>query len=133
MTGDTLDSNPKVVRFDYWLDAVYDQTMAEAVDVESVTCRREGDDANAWRQLQSAQVYQITGVKDELPLQWYARPALLERCPGLLAVSSNGSGCDTIDIDACTRAGIAVLNQAGGNGDSVAEMTFGLMLAVFRR
>ncbi|CAK9188471.1 unnamed protein product, partial [Ilex paraguariensis] len=44
-----------------------------------------------------------------------------------------GSGCDTIDIEACTRAGVAVMNQSGGNADSVAEMAIGLMLSVLRR
>jgi D-3-phosphoglycerate dehydrogenase len=34
--------------------------------------------------------------------------------PNLLAISTNGSGADTIDIDACTEIGIVVVNQAGG-------------------
>ena len=48
-------------------------------------------------------------------------------------MSSNGAGYDTVDVDACTRAGVLVLNQAGGNAPAVAEMTLGLMLAVSRR
>ena len=46
--------------------------------------------------------------------------ALLARCPHLLAVSSGGAGFDTVDAAACTRAGVAVLNQVGGNARSVA-------------
>ncbi|MFD1579759.1 hydroxyacid dehydrogenase [Ramlibacter ginsenosidimutans] len=58
---------------------------------------------------------------------------MIERCPKLLAVSSAGAGYDTVDVEACTHAGIAVVSQLGGNAPSVAEMAIGLMLAVSRR
>ncbi|MCZ2496811.1 3-phosphoglycerate dehydrogenase [Xylophilus sp. Kf1] len=93
----------------------------------------EGDDAAAWQALGAALVYQITAAKDEIPRRWFAADELLARCPSLLAVSTSGSGYDTVDVEACTRAGVLVLNQAGGNGDSVAEMAIGLMLSVLRR
>ena len=38
-----------------------------------------------------------------------------------------------MDVAACTAAGVAVVNQAGGNAASVAEHTLGLMLGVSRR
>src|SRR2546427_12702850 len=57
----------------------------------------------------------------------------VQTCALPISVSSSGSGCDTIDIEACTRAGVAVMNQSGGNADSVAEMAIGLMLSVLRR
>jgi D-3-phosphoglycerate dehydrogenase len=38
-----------------------------------------------------------------------------------------------VDVEACTAAGVAVVNQAGGNAVSVAEHTLGLMLGVSRR
>ncbi len=123
----------RVVRFDYWLDAAFDRIVSAAPGVQLLTCRREGDDAAAWQALAGAQVYQITAAKDELPRHWFATADLLAPCPDLLAVSSSGSGCDTIDIEACTRAGVAVMNQSGGNADSVAEMAIGLMLSVLRR
>lgn len=122
-----------VVRFDYWLDPAFDRIVGAAPGVQLQTCRRQGDDAAAWQALAGAHVYQISAAKDELPRHWFATEELLQRCPGLLAVSSSGSGCDTIDIDACTRAGVAVMNQSGGNADSVAEMALGLMLSVLRR
>lgn len=123
----------QVVRFDYWLDPAFNRIVGEAPDVMLHTCQREGADGEAWDRLSEAHVYQITAAKDELPRRWFVTTELLARCPNLLAVSSSGSGCDTIDIDACTAAGVAVMNQAGGNADSVAEMAFGLMLAVMRR
>ena len=51
----------------------------------------------------------------------------------MLVVSSNGAGYDTVDVPACTEAGVLVVNQAGGNAQSVAEHTIGLMLDVTRR
>ena len=72
-------------------------------------------------------------ARDDLPGQWHVTDELLSRCPNLLCVSSSGAGYDTIDVDACTRAGVAVVNQAGGNAVSVAEQTIGLMIAVSRR
>ena len=123
----------RVVRFNYWLDAAFDRIVSAAPGVTLQTCAMEGDDDAAWTALAQAQVLQITAAKDELPRQWFVTAELLARCPQLLAVSSSGSGCDTIDIEACTRAGVLVMNQAGGNADSVAEMALGLMLAVLRR
>lgn len=123
----------QVVRFDYWLDPAFNRIVSEAPGVSLHTCQREGADDEAWACLSQAHVYQITAAKDELPRRWFVTADLLARCPNLLAVSSSGSGCDTIDIDACTAAGVAVMNQAGGNADSVAEMAIGLMLSVMRR
>jgi D-3-phosphoglycerate dehydrogenase / 2-oxoglutarate reductase len=43
-----------------------------------------------------------------------------------------GSGTNTIDCDAATRAGVAVANVPGRNAVAVAELTLGLLLAVDR-
>jgi D-3-phosphoglycerate dehydrogenase len=51
----------------------------------------------------------------------------------MLCISSKGAGYDTMDVPACTKAGVAVVNQAGGNAVSVAEHTIGLLLSVSRR
>ncbi|GJG97663.1 hydroxyacid dehydrogenase [Cupriavidus pauculus] len=128
-----LPTKRQVVRFDYWLDPAFNRIVGEASDVILHTCQREGADEEAWARLSEAHVYQITAAKDELPRRWFVTAELLAQCPNLLAISSSGSGCDTIDIDACTAAGVAVMNQAGGNADSVAEMAVGLMLSVMRR
>jgi D-3-phosphoglycerate dehydrogenase len=127
-------SAPKrVVRFDFWLDAAFDRIVQAEPDIALQVCQREGADAAAWAALAEAQVLQTTAAKDELPLHWHVAAPLLARCPQLLAVSSSGSGYDTIDVPACTEAGVLVLNQSGGNGDSVAEMAIGMMLSVLRR
>jgi D-3-phosphoglycerate dehydrogenase len=62
-----------------------------------------------------------------------ADAAFLSRCPQLLAVSTQGSGSDTVDFDACTAAGVIVVNQAGGNKEAVAEHAMGMMLCLTKR
>ena len=90
-----------VVRFNYWLDPAFDRIVSEAPGVTLQTCAMQGADDAAWSALAQARVLQITAAKDELPRHWFVIAELLARCPQLLAVSSSGLGCDTIDIDAC--------------------------------
>lgn len=123
----------RVARFDFWINPVFDQRLSEEPNIAVEVAPLRSDDAKAWRALENAHIYQITAAKDELPLKWHAHQALLERCPELLCVSSTGAGFDTVDVEACTRAGVAVVSQIGGNAPAVAEMAIGLMLSVSRR
>jgi D-3-phosphoglycerate dehydrogenase len=59
--------------------------------------------------------------------------ALVERCPSLLAVCSAGAGYDVIDVEACTRAGIAVCNNSGPGAEAVAEHALGFMLDLAKK
>ena len=122
-----------VVRFKFWMDPEFDRVLSEHSSIAQRICSVDASDDELNSVLHSAHILQTNSARDELPDKLIANEALLARCPQLLAVSVNGSGCDTVDIDACTRAGVMVLNQAGGNADSVAEMAIGLMLAVQRR
>ena len=51
----------------------------------------------------------------------------------LKVIGRAGVGVDTIDVDAATERGIAVLNAPAGNTISAAELTFALLLALVRR
>lgn len=129
-----MKTNPlHVVRLEFWIDPAFDQILSAQPAIALQTCALAGADDVLYDALAKAHVLQTNSARDELPPHLIADARLLERCPNLLAVSANGSGCDTIDIDACTRAGVMVMNQVGGNADSVAEMTLGLMLSVLRR
>jgi D-3-phosphoglycerate dehydrogenase len=123
----------RVVRFDYWLDPAFEERLGREAGVSLSLLRREGADAAGWAALAGAHVYQVSAAKDELPRQWWVGEALLARCPQLLCVSSSGAGYDTIDAAACTRAGVAVLNQSGANARSVAEHAIGFVLALAHR
>lgn len=123
----------RVARFDVWINPVFDERLSQEPAIALDVVKRQSDDARTAAVLRAAHVYQITAAKDELPLQWHATQQLLEKCPQLLCVSSTGAGYDTVDVDACTAAGVAVVSQIGGNAPAVAEMALGLMLAVSRR
>ena len=121
-----------VTRFDLWINPVFDEIVGSDPNV-TLEVAPVRDSERGWAALERAHIYQISAAKDELNLQFRATQALVERCPRLLCVSSAGAGYDTVDVDACTRAGVAVVSQVGGNAASVGEMAIGLMLGVSRR
>lgn len=123
----------RVVRSDLWVDAVFDARLSRESDIELQVFPVKGNPQAALAALAQAHVYQISAAKDELPREWFAQAELLAQCPELLCVSAGGAGYDTVDVAACTAAGVAVVNQSGGNAVSVAEHTLGLMLGVSRR
>ncbi|WP_027554216.1 hydroxyacid dehydrogenase [Bradyrhizobium sp. Cp5.3] len=123
----------RVFRFDLWINPVFDERMRSQTDIQLDIGRLAAPDDDNAALLEQAHIYQISPARDELPLKWHAREDLLKRFPNLLAVSSGAAGFDTVDVDACTRAGVAVVNQVGGNARSVAELAIGLMLSVSRK
>lgn len=123
----------KVVRSGTWTNPVFDELLGRHPGIDLDVFSISGADDEAWAKLAQAQVYHLMASRDDLPAQWHVTDELLLRCPNLLCVSSSGAGYDTIDVEACTKAGVAVVNQAGGNAMSVAEQAFGMMIAVSRR
>lgn len=126
-------SKKSVFRLDVWYDesmqAIYKTRSDIILSTLPVSSRLNDHD----EVLQAAHAYQISSAKDETPSIWFANEALLTRTPNLLCVSTSGSGYDTVDIEACTRAGVLVMNQAGANAQSVAEHTLGMMLGINKR
>lgn len=59
--------------------------------------------------------------------------AAIASCPTLKVISKHGVGVSNIAVDAATQRGIPVYVTPGANAQSVAELTFGLMLAAARR
>lgn len=122
-----------VVRLDLWIDPCFDELVQKESGTELAVMKLSDSDEANWAKLTQADIYHVSAAKDEVPLKWQITPELLARCPRLKVVSSTGAGYDTVDVDACNEAGVLVVNQAGGNANSVAEHTLGLMLAVSRR
>ncbi|HEX8828247.1 MAG TPA: hydroxyacid dehydrogenase, partial [Xanthobacteraceae bacterium] len=83
--------------------------------------------------LAAAHAYQTGSTRDELARHFHTGAELLQQTPNLLLVSTNGAGYDTVDVKACTERGILVVNQAGGNAESVAEHVLGMMLMLVKR
>lgn len=121
------------MRFDFWIDPVFDRLIAGASDVDMTVCDFSDSEDKTWLAMQKAHAYHICAARDEVPEQWQVNDSLLARMPNLLCVSSSGAGYDTIDVEACRRHGVLVVNQSGCNSDSVAEHTIGLLLSVKHR
>ncbi len=58
--------------------------------------------------------------------------AMLDKAPRLRAIVRSGAGVDNIDLKAAKKRGITVMNVPGANAISVAELVFGMALALLR-
>ncbi len=123
----------RVGRLDLWLAPAFNERLNAQGDIELRIAATKGPEVDVWDVLARAHVYQVSSAINELPKPYQVREPMLQRCPQLLCVSAGGAGIDTVDLDACTRAGVAVVNQSGANAQSVAELAFGLMLSVARK
>ena len=118
----------------FWFDDGKRPNVADSLEKEpGITLHRlafNGPKADNWGAMSASHVYCITSTRQELPGEYRCNAALIERCPDLLAVSTSGAGYDTVDVAACTAAGVLVVNQSGGNADAVAEHTVAMMLSL---
>ena len=107
--------------------------LATRPDVRLDKLENESPDQAVSPILADAHVYQIGAARDELNPNLWADDALLARAPNLLVVSSTGAGYDTVNVNACTRAGVLVMNQSGGNAESVAQHALAMLLTLTKR
>lgn len=124
---------PRIARFDHYTHPLFDCKIGEAADVELLVQPMPSTLAEAAHALQGVHAYHVTAAKDELAAPAFVTEALLQACPELLCASSSGAGFDPIDVDACTRAGVAVVNQSGANAVSVGEHAMGLIIGLAHR
>jgi D-3-phosphoglycerate dehydrogenase / 2-oxoglutarate reductase len=128
-------ARPRLV-YERWTDPVAGAILGGA-DVEVIKLDLAAADEKCWAALESAHGYQVATRTDLAGhvdgAQWLAGPALVQRCGKLLAVCSAGAGYDVIDVDACTRAGIAVCNNSGPGAEAVAEHALGFMLDLAKK
>jgi D-3-phosphoglycerate dehydrogenase len=117
----------------YLADPVFAALLGRRDDVRLDRLEIESGDDVAAAVLAAAHVYQIGSTRDELPRRFHLDAALIACMPDLLVVSTNGVGYDTVDVKACTDAGILVVNQAGGNREAVAEHALGMLLTLSKR
>jgi D-3-phosphoglycerate dehydrogenase / 2-oxoglutarate reductase len=126
-------NNKRVFYVKYLAHEIYADVLRARPDVRLDRLENESSDEVAAPILAAAHVYQIGAARDELAPHFHAGPDLLRRAPKLLMVSSNGAGFDPVDVDACTAAGVVVVNQSGGNAHSVAEHALGMLLTLSKR
>jgi D-3-phosphoglycerate dehydrogenase / 2-oxoglutarate reductase len=126
---------PRLV-FERWTDPVAGDIL-EAAEIDVVRLDLAAPAECGWAAMESAHGYQVATRTDVASVangaQWLAGSSLVERCQHLLAVCSAGAGYDVIDVEACTRAGIAVCNNSGPGAEAVAEHALGFMLDLAKK
>ena len=127
-----MPANKTVIRFNHWIHADMLARYDREPGIDLVMLEQDDEDG-AWPAIAAANAYQISAAKDEVMRKWQATAEFLERAPNMLCISSGGAGYDTVDVEACTKAGVLVVNQSGGNAQSVAEHTLGMMLDLSKR
>jgi len=123
---------PRLAYLDCWLDPAGDEAISGAPNIELIRLRLDVDEGEVWRELATAHGYQ-TLPSTETPDQFRPSRQLIERCPNLLCVAASGAGYDMFDVDACTEAGVLVVNQSGSNAESVVQHVLGMMLAISKQ
>jgi len=123
----------RVALFDSWPHKCGDSYATEfpALTIEKLDYSMPVSEAH--KRLAEIQIYQVRSTRSELHESLWADDQLLQQCPNILAVSTSGSGYDTVNLEACTRAGVIAVNQAGGNKQAVAEHAFGMMLCLSKQ
>jgi D-3-phosphoglycerate dehydrogenase len=126
-------NNKRVFYVKYLPNEIYTDILKARPDVRLDRLENDSPDEVSAPILAAAHAYQIGAARDELAKHFHADRDLLARAPNLLIVSSNGAGFDPVDVEACTAAGVLVVNQSGGNANSVAEHALGMLLTLSKR
>ncbi|HVW48292.1 MAG TPA: hydroxyacid dehydrogenase [Solirubrobacterales bacterium] len=109
--------------------------IVDPLHAEAIAALRERHEVEVRLGPSAAELAELIGDVDVLVLRSGVRvPAeLIERAPRLRLIARAGVGVDNIDVAAARRAGIHVFNVPAQSAGSVAELAFGLLLAVARR
>jgi len=117
-----------LVYFERWADPVAEEILGAVPSIELVRLRADDPPSRIWSALERAHGYQWPRPP------YTGSPALVARCPQLLAMASQGSGCDVMDFPACNAAGVMIVNQAGlGGREAVSSHALGMMLALSKQ
>lgn len=126
-------NSKRVFYVKYLAHEIYTEILKRRPDVRLDRLENESPEEVSAPILSAAHAYQIGAARDELAKHFHVHDDLLRRAPNLLIVSSNGAGFDPVDVDACTAAGVLVVNQSGGNANSVAEHALAMLLTLSKR
>ena len=123
----------RVVRFALVVDPLFDERLRSEPDIELVVAPFPKTPDDVVAAMKDADVYHVASARNEMSTHTFVTKDFLAKFPNLLAVSTYGAGYDSVDVDACTDAGVAVMCQIGANRDSVAEHTIGFILSLTHR
>jgi D-3-phosphoglycerate dehydrogenase len=122
----------RLVYFDSFMDPIANAIISKRDDIDLVRLDYAASDASNWSEFRAAHGYQVQ-PRAELREPFFGDANPLARSPNMLALSSTGAGYDMIDVDACTSAGVIVVNQSGTNWEPVAEHALGMMLSLSKK
>ena len=125
-------NSKRLVYFEWWFDPIAEKILRARPEIDLLKLAYADPEDRNWPHFEGAHGYQIS-PRTELREPWFANGDLFRRCPNLLAVSSTGAGFDMVDVEACTAAGIIVVNQSGTNKEAVAEHALGMMLCLSKQ
>src|SRR5438309_3561844 len=126
-------NSKRVFYVKYLANPIYIDILKARPDVRLDRIENESPEEYFAPIIEAAHVYQVGAARDELAPHFHVDAAFLKRTPNLLLVSSNGAGFDPVDVEACTDAGVLVVNQSGGNAHSVAEHALAMLLTLSKR
>ncbi|HXH09261.1 MAG TPA: D-2-hydroxyacid dehydrogenase family protein [Alphaproteobacteria bacterium] len=118
--------------------ALLDDYQGAAASLPCMDRLRSCGELVVFRQPMASEEELIDALKDIhilIPIRERTRltARVLEALPHLEMIAQTGSNAPHLDLDAATRRGIVVCLSGGSGGQSTAELTFALMLAVMRR
>jgi D-3-phosphoglycerate dehydrogenase / 2-oxoglutarate reductase len=129
----TKDNVKRVFYVRHVAHSCYLDTIAQRPEIRLDRLENNTPDAVARPIMAAAHAYQIGSMRDELPLRFHATGDVLARMPNLLILSTTGAGFDTVRIEDCTRAGVLVVNQSGGNAEAVAAHVLAMVLMLSKQ
>ena len=108
--------------------------VSESLAEEGLSILRSGAEVEARSQLSRDELLEAIEDCHGLVVRSGTRVdrELINAAPVLRVIGRAGAGVDNIDLDAASERGIIVLNAAGGNTVSAAELTIALLLSLSR-
>ncbi len=96
--------------------------------------KNRGFDADVKYGLSRSELLEIIGDYDAIIVRSVTKvdSELIERAKKLKVAGRAGNGIDNIDVDACTKRGIIVVNTPESNIMAAAELAIGLAYSIFR-
>ena len=114
----------RLVYFGHWTNPLGEEMLSKDENTEMAFYERGLSIEETKAALATANGYLLSLREIEVNAE------LLEECPNLLAVGSRVAGFEAVDVDACTEAGVLVVNQGGIGNEPVAEHVIAAMISL---
>ena len=100
----------------------------------SITCANSGFDVDTRYGISHAELLEIIRNYDAIIVRSVTKvnKELVEKGVNLKVAGRAGNGIDNIDVPACTKKGIIVVNTPESNTMAAAELAIGLAYCIFR-